>query len=137
MQTNKPHHRAGRRIVTAIVTSAAIAMVLAAPGFAKTVLACKASQLRLKFVSAENGWKFAFQHAGTACSLRGFPTVQLLNAKGKVLHEKVLHEPGFSGKKTVILRTGEATRCRSPLDRSHGSISIRESMWLRVASVSG
>ena len=82
-----------------------------AAGSSSAVPRCLTAQLRLKFVDmqAATGHRFidyAFKNVGARkCSLRGYPTVVLLDKRGHVIHSahaKVAHFP-ISPIRTVVI----------------------------------
>jgi hypothetical protein len=86
-----------------------------AAGSSSAVPQCSTAQLRLKFVDtqAATGHRYidyAFKNAGARkCSLRGYPTVVLLDKQGHVIHSahaKVGHV-SLSPIRTVVIGSGK------------------------------
>jgi hypothetical protein len=84
-----------------IATVAVIAVVLAAlaapsAGLGAEPPKCVGSQLTLTFVSFQGAtggrfWEMAFKNKSTTCTLRGFPTVKLLEKHRHAIHKSVGH----------------------------------------------
>jgi len=66
-----------------------------------TIRKCAASQLQLALVrvlgaAGHRSWDLAFSNAGrTSCSLRGYPTVELVGRTGRPIGSRVLRDRLF------------------------------------------
>ena len=99
----------------AVFVLAAWCLAGPAAGSSSAVPQCSTAQLRIKFVDAQAAAgrryiDYAFKNAGGGkCSLRGYPTVVLLDQQGHVIrsaHAKVGHFP-VSPIRTVVIGSGQ------------------------------
>jgi hypothetical protein len=86
-----------------------------AAGSSSAVPRCSAAQLRVKFVDTQAAAgrvyvDYAFKNAGTGnCSLRGYPTVVLLDKQGQVIHSAHAEVGQFPASpiRTVVIGPGK------------------------------
>ena len=99
----------------AVFVLAAWCLAGPAAGSSSAVPQCSTVQLRLGIVDTQAALghryiDYAFKNAGaTNCSLRGYPTVVLLDKQGHVIHSahaKVVHSP-VSPIRTVVIGSGK------------------------------
>jgi hypothetical protein len=104
----------GMRRFRFVVAMAAVTVALCVLGGVATVALagpprCLGSQLTLRFVSLQGAtggrfWEMAFKNKSTTCTLRGFPTVKLLDKHRHAIHKSVGHWTAVPVKTVTLAR---------------------------------